>query len=245
MKKTNRMLSLLLALVMIFSSLSLVASAKGDAEGLINVDPAKNIVQGYVTNTGNANERNASILLDWVDGLLKEENIFHEKIELRTLLFKVLIYTIEIDLTSIDGILKTIDLVKGIPEAGLELIGDLGDLNLKNWKTGQTREKTGNAAVLNSLITLLSDNKAVVTKVVDGSFQGGQIENLGLVSAVPAENYVQIAPSTQFSDSFTETDYEALVADMFAGKVTVSNDITVAAADCATVITVVDQGNIK
>ena len=85
----------------------------------------------------------------------------------------------------------------------------------------------------------------LLAKVVDGSFEGGQIENLGLVSAVPAENYVQIAPSTQFSDSFTEADYEALVADMFAGKVTVSNDITVSAADCATVITVVDQGNIK
>ena len=85
----------------------------------------------------------------------------------------------------------------------------------------------------------------LLAKVVAGSFEGGKIENLGLVSAVPAENYVQIAPSTQFSDSFTEADYAALVADMFAGKVTVSNDITVAAADCATVITVVDQGNIK
>ena len=85
----------------------------------------------------------------------------------------------------------------------------------------------------------------LLAKVVAGSFVGGQIESLGLVSAVPAENYVQIAPSTQFSDSFTEADYEALVADMYAGKVTVSNDITVAAADCATVISVVDQGNIK
>ena len=85
----------------------------------------------------------------------------------------------------------------------------------------------------------------LLAKVVDGSFQGGQIENLGLVSAVPAENYVQIAPSTQFADGFTEADYAALVADMFAGKVTVNNDITVTAADCATVVTVVDQGNIK
>ena len=85
----------------------------------------------------------------------------------------------------------------------------------------------------------------LLAEVVAGSFEGGKIESLGLVSAVPAENYVQIAPSTQFSDSFTEADYAALVADMFAGKVTVSNDITVAAADCATVITVLDQGNIK
>ena len=85
----------------------------------------------------------------------------------------------------------------------------------------------------------------LLAKVVAGSFQGGQIESLGLVSAVPTENYVQIAPSTQFADGFTEADYEALVADMYAGKVTVSNDITVAAADCATIISVVDQGNIK
>ena len=82
-------------------------------------------------------------------------------------------------------------------------------------------------------------------KVVDGSFVGAQIENLGLVSDVPAENYVQIAPSTQFADGFTEADYAALVADMHAGKVTVNNDITIAAADNATVIAVVDQGNIK
>ena len=85
----------------------------------------------------------------------------------------------------------------------------------------------------------------LLAKVIDGSFEGGKIENLGLVSADPAENYVQIAPSTQFSESFTEADYAALVADMYAGKVTVSSDITVTAADCATVVTVVDQGNIK
>ena len=85
----------------------------------------------------------------------------------------------------------------------------------------------------------------LLAKVVAGSFVGGQIESLGLVSAVPAENYVQIAPSTQFSDSFTEADYAALVADMFAGKVTVSNDISAAAADFATAISVEDLGNLK
>ena len=82
-------------------------------------------------------------------------------------------------------------------------------------------------------------------KVLDGTFEGGKVENLGLVSAVPEENYVQIAGSTQFSDSFTTEDYAALVAKMFAGEVTVSNDIEKTAADFATVITVSDQGNIK
>jgi hypothetical protein len=36
-----------------------------------------------------------------------------------------------------------------------------------------------------------------------------------------------------------------MVEKMFKGEVTVSNDITKAAADFATVITVDDQGNIK
>ena len=69
------------------------------------------------------------------------------------------------------------------------------------------------------------------------------MENLGLVSEVPDENFVQIAPSTQFSDSFTEADYEALVAAMNAGDVVVSNDIT--AEPAVTAVTVDYQGNIK
>ena len=79
--------------------------------------------------------------------------------------------------------------------------------------------------------------------IVDGTFAGGKVENLGLVSDIPAENYVQIAPSTQFSDSFTQADYEALVAAMNSGAVTVSNDIT--AEPAVSAITVDYQGNIK
>ena len=81
--------------------------------------------------------------------------------------------------------------------------------------------------------------------VVSGSFEGGKVENLGLVSTVPAENYVQLAGSTQFGEGFTEDDYVALVADMFSGKITVNNDITISAADNATTITVDDLGNLK
>ena len=56
---------------------------------------------------------------------------------------------------------------------------------------------------------------------------GGQIANLGLISADPSENYVQLPmESTQWSDSFTQDDYTALVAAMFDGTITVSNDIS-------------------
>ncbi len=87
--------------------------------------------------------------------------------------------------------------------------------------------------------------KATLAKVLAGEFVGGQIETLGLVSENPEENFVQIAPSTQFAETFTEDDYKALVAALYAGEIVVSNDTTVAAADLATVITVNDLGNVK
>ncbi len=54
-----------------------------------------------------------------------------------------------------------------------------------------------------------------------------QIATLGLVSADPEANYVQIPmESTQWSDAFTQENYKALVASLFDGTVVVSNDIT-------------------
>ena len=91
--------------------------------------------------------------------------------------------------------------------------------------------------------------KTMLSEVVAGNFAnyGGKIDTLGLVSDNPEDNYVQLPMgSTQFADGkFTVDDYKALVADMFAGKTTVSNDTTKAASDFATVITVDDQGAIK
>ena len=86
----------------------------------------------------------------------------------------------------------------------------------------------------------------MLAAVLAGEFEGGKVENLGLVSEDPELNYVQLpSASTQFSDAFTAEDYAALVAAMFNGEVEVSNDITVGAADLATVIAVNDLGNLK
>jgi len=88
--------------------------------------------------------------------------------------------------------------------------------------------------------------KTMLAAVQAGQFEGGKVENLGLVSENPEENYVQLpSASTQFADGFTAEDYAALVAAMFKGEITVSNDITVSAADLATVVTVNDLGNLK
>ena len=88
--------------------------------------------------------------------------------------------------------------------------------------------------------------------IVNGNWDKyvGKIATLGLVSGTdPEANYVQIpmGDGTQWSDSFTQDDYKAMVKDMFDGKITVSNNTSsdVTAASFATVITVDDQGSIK
>ena len=81
--------------------------------------------------------------------------------------------------------------------------------------------------------------------IEDGNWAeyAGKVATLGLVSENPEDNYVQIAPSTQFEDGkFTEEDYHNLVADIFNGKIVVSADTE---AMPKVEITVNELGNIK
>jgi basic membrane protein A len=84
----------------------------------------------------------------------------------------------------------------------------------------------------------------LLAETVAGNFAnyGGKVESLGLVGTDPAANYVQLAPSTQWADTFTEADYTDLVAKMFNGEITVSDAID---AMPATTITVNDLGTVK
>lgn len=82
--------------------------------------------------------------------------------------------------------------------------------------------------------------------IVNGNWSNyaGKITTLGLVSDEPTENYVQLPmDTTQWSDSFTQDNYKALVAAMRAGDITVSNDTT--AMPATTNVNVSDLGNLK
>lgn len=71
----------------------------------------------------------------------------------------------------------------------------------------------------------------------------GKIDNLGLVSENPEDNFVQLpVETTQWSDDFTEDDYKDLVKRMYDGELTISGDIT---ALPETEIKVEDYGSIK
>ena len=79
-----------------------------------------------------------------------------------------------------------------------------------------TSAMKGLKATVNTLLTelVLNDN---------WSAYGGQVMTLGLVSGTDVEaNYTQIPfDTTQWSDTFTQDDYVALVGRMFSGDITV------------------------
>ena len=71
----------------------------------------------------------------------------------------------------------------------------------------------------------------------------GKIENLGMESPDPAENYVQRPEeTTQWDDTFTKEDYQKLVERMYNGEYEVSSDSTTFPE---TEITATDYGSIK
>ena len=71
----------------------------------------------------------------------------------------------------------------------------------------------------------------------------GKIENLGMESPDPAENYVQLPEeTTQWDDTFTKEDYQKLVERMYNGEYEVSSDSTTFPES---EITATDYGSIK
>ena len=98
-----------------------------------------------------------------------------------------------------------------------------------------TSAMKGLGATVNTLLGAINEGK--------WDEYAGQIQNLGLVSETPEENYVQLPASTVWNDGFAEADYQTLVKELFDGTRTVSNDIE--AIPATTAVKVDDQGAIK
>lgn len=99
--------------------------------------------------------------------------------------------------------------------------------------------------VTSAMKGLAATVNTVLTDIKAGNWSNytGKIDNLGLVSDNPEENYVQLPlGSTQWGDGFTEDDYRALVKALHSGEIKVSNDIT---AMPSTSVKVTDYGSIK
>lgn len=85
----------------------------------------------------------------------------------------------------------------------------------------------------------------VLTGIRDGNWDNfaGKIENLGIITDNAEENYVQLPiRTTQWTSSFKEKDYRALVKELYTGRITVSSEI---AAMPVTSVHVTDHGSIQ
>ncbi len=123
--------------------------------------------------------------------------------------------------------------------AGVKLIGV--DVDQKAIIDAYAEDMTITSAMKGLSATV----KAVLTDTIindNWNKYAGKIENLGLVSDDPDDNFVALAPSTVYTDSFTENDYRMLIKDMLEGKIKVSNDTT---SEPVTAVSVKYYGNIK
>ena len=100
--------------------------------------------------------------------------------------------------------------------------------------------------VTSAMKGLAATVKTMLTELAAGNWANysTKVETLGLVSGTDLEaNFVQLPSTTQFGEGFTQEDYAALVADMYAGTIPVSGSID--AEPTVANITVDYQGNIK
>lgn len=186
MRRTNKIISFVLALVMVLSSacFSLFASAKVDPAGLV-ADPKTGIItQGYVTENGNANGNNATVLLDYLDSILKNVDVS----SMDTVINLAKLLGITINVNSVDGILKTLDSLKGLNDGWLTRLvikNVLGyGLVTSGWTKGQTRAKTGDYAILGNLVKFLADNKEFI-----GAFVANKTKNINIETLLKKDVY--------------------------------------------------------
>lgn len=184
MKKSTKLLSVILAVVMIFSTMSVMAFAAKtnyrSGEELTALDAYS--PDGAVTRL--STEERMSVVFDFLDVTLAAANINMGEV-INTMGLKLVI-----DLRSVNALCKTIDSAQALLNNGLvklvkSLLGIVKDANLKNWPSGMTRETNAQLDIVNGIATLLNDNAGLVKKVInDGKLNVGIIGNFVDISGV-------------------------------------------------------------
>ena len=196
MRKSTKLLSVLLAIVMLFSCMSVMASAvKVEYQEAQELE-ALQAYSPYGAVTRLTTEERLSILFDYLDMVLAQANIKMNPIDLSIL------GTLNIDLTSIDAALDTVDGVYEIlhgttAQFGLAIagwmLGIIQDVNLDNWQTGLSRNDRGEShkAIIKNLLTILNDNAGLISNIV----KSGSID-LGVISVdlSAVEQYISDIP---------------------------------------------------
>lgn len=185
-KTLKKALSVILCVLMAFSTVTLAFASDGETKPSLGAQ--------YFLST--SNNENASVALDYIDGVLAKANLNAEidkniDKDVEVLAIKLNIKkTIErigltIDLNSVNGVLKTLDSLKknvlDVKKSTLfiplripakALLGDIYNFSLGNWKSGLSRGSKDGEIIYN-FIEALGANAVILSKVMDKSFDLG------------------------------------------------------------------------
>lgn len=184
MKKSTKLLSVILAVVMIFSTMSVMAFAAKTKYQTSDNLTALNAYSPDGAVTRLSTEERMSVVFDFLDVTLAAANINMGEV-INTAGLRLVI-----DLRSVNALCGTIDSAQALLNNGLVklvkgLLGIVKDANLKNWKSGMTREKNAQLDIVNGIATLLNNNAGLVKKVInDGKLDVGIIGNFVDISGV-------------------------------------------------------------
>lgn len=199
MKKAKRLLAVLMAFVMMLSAACVNVYAFTDANNYM--DPGKSRAKYYLDY-----EQGAGWLLDMLDGMLDEANMTITCDQLNTManaginlftsnMFLNLDDELEdsgnekgvLDLTSVDGVIRTLDAVLNCLDGNwivaigdaIGLLGDLLDsskgLNKNGFVWNYTRANVSDATVLEMLIGWIANQANLFAGIISGTFDYGSL----------------------------------------------------------------------
>lgn len=182
MNKTKKLLSVLLAVVMLLSTMTVMASAARTSyqtsDNLVSLDAYS--PYGKVTRL--STEERLSIFCDFLDTILDKPAL-----NMGTLI-NTLGITLTINLTSVNNICATLDNVKDVKANGLVsavawMLGIVNDLNVNSWVKGVNRDSAGDShvTIVTNLLKVINDNKKLITDIL----RTGEVD-LGVASSALA-----------------------------------------------------------
>lgn len=198
MKKAKRILSFLMAVVIMSSFLSVVASAKAPyKDAAIPASQYDDHDKPSFTL-----DQCSSMTLDFLDKMLKDMNDKDGSLIIDTGIIGVL------DLSSIDNAL---DSIFGLTNGSLwstaqGLLGDLGGLNFTAINVPRRRNTpvaTADTNVIYALVQFLSDNKTIISQAIDGTLDMGLVNSFVDLSEI---NVNQMLKESLFKKVYPDVD---------------------------------------
>ncbi len=180
MKKTTKLLSVLLAVVMMLSCFTMASYA---AKAVYQTGANLQSLGAYSPDgaaTRFSTEERMSILFDWLDTVLY--NVDFDGIH------NTKVVTIDITINSVDEICASLDSLKSALSntlvqlaGGIGLLGDLKSVSLSSW-TANTRRSGAQLTIVSLLCSVLKDNASLVDSILSkgsvnlGSIVGGMVD---------------------------------------------------------------------